>query len=461
MSQIGVIGMGVMGRSLALNFLDKGISVSAWNLEADLLQQAVAESQGRLESAESLEQLVGQLESPRRILMMITAGAPVDAVMSQLAPLLDAGDIVIDGGNSAFSDTQRREREWASLGLHFVGMGVSGGEEGARHGPSLMPGGSVHAYEHLAPLLESIAAISEMGPCVTHCGPDGAGHFVKTVHNGIEYADMQAIAETYDVLHRIGGYDNQRLAETFTRWNSGALGSFLVELTAEIFQRKDDHGFLVDRVLDRAEQKGTGRWTAATALELGVSIPSIAAAVDARILSSVKSLREQAATVFKSPEATSVPDDLDTLVHDALYATKVIAYAQGLRLITRASAVNDWAVNLREIARIWTAGCIIRARFLTVIMTAFERQPDLTHLILDEAVTDILRNNVPALRAVIGLAAQVGVPVPAMSASLAYFDSLRTSRLPQNLTQAQRDAFGAHGYQTVDDPDGEAVHSDW
>ncbi|MEM8546927.1 MAG: NADP-dependent phosphogluconate dehydrogenase [Pseudomonadota bacterium] len=463
MAAFGVIGTGVMGRSLALNLLDHDVSVAAWNLERDLLDAAVSESDGRLEAADSLEDLVARLEQPRRILMMITAGRPVDIVMQQLAPLLADGDIVIDGGNSQYTDTQRREEAWAERGLHFVGMGVSGGEEGARHGPSLMPGGSEHAYAHLAPVLERIAAVSDSGPCVTHCGPDGAGHFVKTVHNGIEYADMQAIAETYDMLHRVGGFDNAQLAATFGQWNQGPLESFLVELTAEIFAREDDdgEGYLVDRVLDKAEQKGTGRWTAATALELGISIPSIAAAVDARVLSSIKAVREHTATVFTPPTPPSVPADLASDMHDALFTTKVMSYAQGLRLIIRASEVNDWSVNLKEIARIWKAGCIIRARFLDTIMTAYEARPDLFNLILDDAVTDILKDTVPALRRMVALAATAGVPTPAMNASLAYFDSLRTSRLPQNLTQAQRDAFGAHGYRTVDDPDGESVHSDW
>lgn len=460
MANFGVIGTGVMGRSLALNLLDRGVDVAAWNLERDLLDEAVAESDGRLEAADSLEDLVSRLEQPRRILMMITAGRPVDIVMEQLAPLLDAGDIVIDGGNSAFVDTQRRERAWADLDLHFVGMGVSGGEEGARHGPSLMPGGSQHAYQHLAPVLESIAAVSDSGPCVTHCGPDGAGHFVKTVHNGIEYADMQAIAESYDVLHRIGGFSNEQLASTFAAWNQGPLESFLVELTAEIFEREDDHGHLVDRVLDKAEQKGTGRWTAVTALELGISIPSIAAAVDARVLSSVKALREYAATVFEPPQIATAPNNLAELMHDALFATKVMAYAQGMRLIARASEAYEWDINLREIARIWKAGCIIRARFLDTIMTAFE-SADLPNLILNAEVTEILKRTTPALRKIVSLAAESGVPTPTLNASLDYFDSLRTSRLPQNLTQAQRDAFGAHGYRTIDDPDGDSVHSDW
>ncbi|MEM7762544.1 MAG: NADP-dependent phosphogluconate dehydrogenase [Pseudomonadota bacterium] len=460
-AQFGVIGMGVMGRSLALNLLDHGVPVAAWNLEAELLEAAVAESDGRLQSTASLKQLVAALATPRRILIMITAGRPVDSVMEQLAPLLSADDIVIDGGNSAYADTQRREATWAKQQLHFVGMGVSGGEDGARYGPSLMPGGSKHAYAHLQPILEKIAATSDSGPCVTHCGPDGAGHYVKMVHNGIEYADMQAIAEAYDVLHRLGGFSNGQLAATFAEWNQGPLESFLIELTAEIFGKTDDSGYLVDRVLDKAEQKGTGRWTATAALELGISTPSIAAAVDARVLSSVKALREHAATVFESPQPPEVPADLATIVRDALFATKIIAYAQGMRLIAAASDRFDWSVDLREIARIWKAGCIIRARFLDTIMQAFEQQPALPNLILDDVVTNALRQTVGSLRQAVTLAVAAGIPTPVMNASLDYFDSLRAPRLPQNLTQAQRDAFGAHGYRTIDDPDGESVHSEW
>ena len=342
-----------------------------------------------------------------------------------------------------------------------------------------MPGGAKKAWKALKPIWEAIAAkvdpktgkpyedykkgvpITEGETCTTHIGADGAGHYVKMVHNGIEYADMQAIAETYDVLHRIGGVDNDQLAAIFAEWNQGPLESFLVELTSEIFQREDDHGHLVDRVLDKAEQKGTGRWTATTALELGVSLPTIAAAVDARVISSVKALRQHAATVFEPPAIAAAPDDLVEVTHDALVATKIIAYAQGTRLIVRASEAYDWGINLGEIARIWKAGCIIRARFLDTIMAAYASKPDLPNLILDTAVTEMLKTTLPSLRRLVSLTALSGVPTPAMNASLAYFESLRSSRLPQNLTQAQRDAFGAHGYRTLDDPDGESVHSDW
>ncbi len=460
-SQFGVIGTAVMGRNLALNILDQGFSVAAWNLESDLLERAVQESDGRLKGTDSLAALVEELERPRRILMMIKAGKPVDIVLNQLEPLLDDGDIVIDGGNSRFTDTQRREQAWSEKGLHFVGMGVSGGEEGARSGPSLMPGGSKHAYKNLSPVFEAIAAVSDSGPCVTHCGPDGAGHFVKMVHNGIEYADMQAIAEAYDLLRRVGGLDNDQLASTFAQWNEGPLESFLIEITGQIFRKRDGDGHLVDRVLDRAGQKGTGRWTAQLALELGVSIPSIAAAIDARVLSSQKSQRDGASKLFTAPEPASAPEGFESLVHDALFATKIAAYAQGMDLIRQGSEANGWGIDLKETARIWKAGCIIRARFLDTIMKAFGADPGVGNLMFDQAVRGELESRVPGLRRVVAVAAAAGVPTLAMSASLAYFDSVRTARLPQNLTQAQRDAFGAHTYQLLSDPEGEPVHSEW
>ena len=460
-SQFGVVGTAVMGRNLALNILDHGVSVAAWNLEPDLLAQAVAESQGRLTPAASLPELVGELERPRRLLMMIKAGKPVDIVLEQLAPLLEPDDIVIDGGNSHFADTQRRERDWAARGLHFVGMGVSGGEEGARHGPSLMPGGSAHAYDHLEPVLTAIAAHSDSGPCVTHCGPDGAGHFVKIVHNGIEYADMQAIAEAYDLLHRIGAQSNPALAETFAIWNDGPLESFLIEITAKIFAKQQAGRYLVDDVLDKADQKGTGRWTAQIALDLGVSTPTIAAAIDARVLSSQKDERARAAELIAGPAAPNVPEDLTRIVHDALFATKIASYAQGMDLIHHGSVANDWGIECGEIARIWKAGCIIRARFLDTIMQAYTEQPGCANLLFHDVVRHELLPRIDALRTTVALAASAGIPTFAMNASLAYIDTMRTARLPQNLTQAQRDAFGAHTYHTLKDPDGAAIHSDW
>ncbi|MGB6992118.1 MAG: NADP-dependent phosphogluconate dehydrogenase, partial [Thermoanaerobaculia bacterium] len=341
-AQLGMIGLGVMGRNLALNVLDHGYTVAGYNRSPESLALAVEESGGRLVGARSLAELVDGLERPRKIMMMVKAGDPVDAVMGQLEPLLEPGDIVIDGGNSWYLDTRRREKQYAEAGLRFFGVGVSGGEEGARYGPSIMPGGDREAYQSIRPIFESIAARTDSGPCVTYVGPDGAGHFVKMVHNGIEYADMQFIAEVYDLLRRIGCLEPEALAEVFGRWNRGRLESFLIEITAEILTVRDEKtgGFLIDQVLDKAGQKGTGRWTVQVALELGVPVPSIAAAIDARVLSSLKEKRRVASGILRGPDASPVNSDADELVeksHDALYAAKIVAYAQGMDLIGAAS----------------------------------------------------------------------------------------------------------------------------
>ncbi|MEM9382500.1 MAG: NADP-dependent phosphogluconate dehydrogenase [Planctomycetota bacterium] len=463
LADFGMIGLAVMGRNLALNVRDRGFEVAGWNREPDLTERAVRESEGAILDAASLGELVATLERPRRIMMMIQAGRPVDLVLDGLVPLLDQGDVVIDGGNSWFEDTRRREARLAEAGLRFVGVGVSGGEEGARNGPSLMPGGDAEAYERIRPVLEAIAARTDHGACVTHVGTDGAGHFVKMVHNGIEYADMQFIAEAYHVLSGLVGQTPPEHAETFERWNRGPLESFLVEITAQIFRVPDpDGGWLVDRVLDRAGQKGTGRWTAQVALDLGVSIPSIAAAIDARVLSSEKERRVRLAPLLDGgapdgrEQAVSVEE-----VESALFAAKVGAYAQGMDLILAGARAHGWSVDPREIARIWTGGCIIRARFLETMMAAYERDPGLENLMADEAIRGALADRSAAWRRVVGAAVASGIPVPGMAASLAYYDALRTERLPQNLVQAQRDAFGAHTYRRTDDPDGPPVHSDW
>ncbi len=461
--QMGIIGVGVMGRNLAWNIADHGYTVAAWNREPEMLADVLKQEPGKLHGCATIAELVACLEKPRRILIMITAGKPIDYVLDALEPLLEKDDIVIEGGNSWFEDTQRREDRMTAKGFHFFGVGVSGGEDGARHGPSLMPGGKAEAYPRIQPILESIAAKTSYGACVTHCGSDGAGHFVKMVHNGIEYADMQVIAEAYDLLRRLGGLDAPALAKTFKEWNTGALESFLIEITGQVFEKKDDRtgGWLVDHVLDQAGQKGTGKWTAKVALELGVPIPSIAAAIDARVLSSMKSQRVAASKLLQGPNAPAVGDDLVKDVHDALYATKIVAYAQGCALLRAAGANYKWKIDLKEIARIWTGGCIIRARFLATMMKAFERNPALENLMLDEAIGADLQAAVPAWRKVVALAAAHGIPTPAMSAGLSYFDSYRTASLPQNLTQAQRDAFGAHTYQRSDAPDEGFVHTDW
>ena len=465
-ANFGMIGMAVMGRSLALNMADHGFDVAVWSRNPSSVEAAVAQSEDRLIPTASLEELVSVLEPPRRIMLMVKAGKPTDIVLGNLKPLLDEGDIVIEGGNSFFEDTRRREADYAAAGLRFFGVGVSGGEDGARFGPSLMPGGDEEAYERIRPVLEAIAATTDSGPCVTHVGPDGAGHFVKTVHNGIEYADMQFIAEAYHVLRDVAGLTPPELAEVFGHWNEGPLESFLVEITAQIFGVRDARtdGWLVDQVLDRAGQKGTGRWTAQVALELGVPVPSIAAAIDARVLSSMKGERQAAAEQLGGPRMWLDPDERDSLisaVHDALLAAKVAAYAQGMALIRTASDTYGWGVELEEMARIWKGGCIIRAHLLDPIMQAYGDDPGLANLMLAPTFAELLASAQEPWREVVTLALRAGVPVPGLASSLAYYDSYRTADLPQNLTQAQRDAFGAHTYLRADDPDGGPVHSDW
>ncbi len=465
LGQFGMIGMAVMGRNLALNIADHGFRVAVWNREPHLTDDAVKESGGRLIATASLAELVQSLEKPRKIMMMIQAGKPVDSVLELLKPLLESGDIVIDGGNSLFEDTRRREAMYREAGLRFMGAGVSGGEDGARHGPSLMPGGEPEAYAAVRPVFEAIAAQSDSGACVTHCGADGAGHFVKMVHNGIEYADMQFIAEAYDLLSSVLGLSATQIGDIFEEWNRGPLESFLIEISAKIFKVKDSKtgGALVDSVLDKAGQKGTGRWTAQVALELGVAIPSIAASIDARVLSSMKEERVVASQLLRGPQNAVGIEKIQfvSAVHDALYAAKIGAYAQGMALIAAGAKKYGWAINLREIARIWKGGCIIRARFLDSIMKAYESNPELPNLLIDPQFADWVATRQTPWRSVLSQALLHGVPVPGMASSLAYYDSYRRAELPQNLTQAQRDAFGAHTYQRKDDPNGPFLHTDW
>ena len=465
-AEFGMIGMAVMGRNLALNLLDHGVSVAVYNRDSEMMESAVAESGGKLHGTRSLEELVNTVARPRKIMMMIKAGGPVDSVLGQLKPLLAPGDIVIDGGNSWYEDTQRREKDYREAGLKFFGVGVSGGEEGARLGPALMPGGDAEAYAALAPIFEAIAAKTDSGACVTHVGPDGAGHFVKMVHNGIEYADMQFIAEAYHMLSTLGTLGPAELSDVFAQWNRGPLESFLIEITAKIFSVRDPQrdGFLIDAVLDKAGQKGTGRWTARVAIEHGVPIPSIVAAIDARVLSSMKTDRAHASKVLSGPTVSTfkgTTEELVALVHDGLYAAKIVAYAQGMDLIGQLSRVHDWSIDLREVARIWKGGCIIRARFLDTIMHAYERRPSLPNLLLDEELREAVESRQTAWRDVVGLAQQAGIPVSGMATGLGYFDSYRSADLPQNMTQAQRDAFGAHTYQRKDDQSGPFIHTDW
>jgi 6-phosphogluconate dehydrogenase len=464
----GLIGLAVMGENLALNVERNGFPIAVYNRTPDKTKTFMAErAPGKdVEPTYSVEEFVQSLERPRKILIMVKAGAPVDAVMNQLKPLLEDGDMIIDGGNSLYTDTERRVKEMESTGLRFIGMGVSGGEEGALNGPSLMPGGTEAAYKEIEPIVTKIAAQVDDGPCVTYIGPGGAGHYVKMVHNGIEYGDMQLIAEAYDLLKNAVGLDHNQLHEVFAEWNTtDELDSFLIEITANIFTKIDeDTGLpLVDLILDAAGQKGTGRWTVETALDLGVSIPTIIAAVNARIISSIKEERIAASKELIGPTGKYDGDTAAfiTKVRDALYCSKICSYAQGMALLAKASKEFNYNLNLGECARIWKGGCIIRARFLNKIKHAFDENGQLPNLLLAPEFKQTILDRQDAWREVLMTAAKLGIPVPAFSASLDYFDSYRRDRLPQNLTQAQRDYFGAHTYERTDKPRGESFHADW
>ncbi len=466
LAQFGVIGLGVMGQNLALNIEDHGQSVAVWNLEPEWVKRFVDANDGKqIIGTTELAEFVRALERPRRMLMMIKAGAPVDEMLDRIAPLLQEGDILIDGGNSFFKDTQRREAAMRALGLNFFGMGVSGGEEGARNGPSLMPGGDEAAYQYVQQTLEAIAAKTSSGPCVTYVGADGAGHFVKMVHNGIEYGDMELIAEAYDLLRHSMGLTAAEIAEVFAEWNRGPLASYLIEISAEILTAIDPETNkpLVDVILDKAGQKGTGKWTAQIALDLGVPIPTISAALDARALSSMKEERLIASAQYRRTPARYTGDRMELIasIADALYASKICSYAQGMSLIAAGAHEWNWKISLHEIARIWKGGCIIRALLLDPIMRAFECNPTLPNLLLDSDFQSRISAALPAWRRVAGVAASLGIPAPAFSASLAYFDAYTAAQLPQNLTQAQRDFFGAHTYQRADRPEAGFVHSEW
>ena len=463
---IGVVGMAVMGRNLALNIESRGHAVSIFNRSREKTDEVVAEHPDRrLVPTYTLQEFVDSLEKPRRILLMVKAGAPTDDTIAQLRPLLDADDILIDGGNTNFKDTIRRNQELAKAGLHFIGTGVSGGEEGALHGPSIMPGGPRDAYELVAPILTEIAAKAKDGaPCVAWMGPDGAGHFVKMVHNGIEYGDMQLIAESYAVLKQVLGLSNDELAAVYTRWNQGELDSYLIEITAQIFGKRDaDTGSaLVDVILDRAAQKGTGKWTSQSALDLGVPLPLITESVFARVLSSLKEQRVAASSQLPGPAASAFTGDRQAFIDAvgrALYLSKIISYAQGFAQLRAASDEYDWQLDYGSIARIWRAGCIIRARFLQDITDAYAQDRQLANLLLAPCFRDVATNYHTALREVVGAAVRAGVPVPCFSSAIAYYDGYRAERLPANLIQAQRDLFGAHTFERIDRPG--SFHADW
>src|SRR3954463_4216974 len=456
-SQIGVTGLAVMGANLARNLARHGHQVVLHNrtqARTDTLMAAHG-TEGDFVPTTSVEEFVAALERPRRVLVMVAAGAPTDAVLTGLVPHLDEGDVVIDGGNARFTDTIRRTTELAAKGLHFVGAGVSGGEEGALNGPSIMPGGSAQSYESLGPILTKISAHVNGEPCCVHVGPDGAGHFVKMLHNGIEYADMQLIAEAYDLLRHVLGLSPAELADVFRDWNSGDLESFLIEITAEVLSQTDPTtgGPFVDVVLDQAEQKGTGRWTGQSALDLGIPVSGMAEAVFARSLSGDVVRREAAAGVLPGPAETKADVDRDAFIDDvrhALYSSKLVAYAQGFDAIRAASDQYDWNIDLGAMATIWRGGCIIRARFLDRIKEAYDRNADLPSLLVDDYFKEAVANGQEAWRRVIATAAAVAVPAPGFSAALSYYDGLRRDRLPAALIQGLRDNFGAHTYQRVD-----------
>ncbi|RBQ15654.1 phosphogluconate dehydrogenase (NADP(+)-dependent, decarboxylating) [Spongiactinospora rosea] len=449
---IGVTGLAVMGRNLARNLARHGHVVALHNRTVARTKALVEEfgHEGRFVPAETAEEFVASLERPRRLVIMVKAGAPTDAVIEEFAPLLEPGDMIVDGGNAHFADTRRREAALRERGLHFVGAGISGGEEGALNGPSIMPGGSAESYQALGPLLESIAATVDGTPCCVHVGPDGAGHFVKMVHNGIEYADMQLIAEAYDLLRQGAGLAPAEIAEVFRSWNSGRLDSYLIEITAEVLAHTDARTGkpFVDIILDQAEQKGTGRWTVQTALDLGVPVSGIAEAVFARSVSGHAELR-QAGHGLPGPRAAAgdvSPDD----VEKALYASKIIAYAQGFNQIQAASAEYGWEIDPGAMATIWRGGCIIRAKFLDRIRGAYESDPQRPTLLTDDHFTQALGDAQNAWRGIVATSARLGIPAPGFASALAYYDALRADRLPAALTQAQRDFFGAHTYRRVD-----------
>ena len=463
----GLIGLGVMGQNFVLNVERNGFEVAVYNRTAETTEKYIAgPAAGKnIKPAYTLKEFVDSLESPRKIMLLVKAGAPVDATIQQLIPLLDKGDLIIDGGNSFFTDTERRAKELESQGFNFFGMGVSGGEEGALWGPSLMPGGSRDAYKEVEPIMNAVAAKADEDgePCVTYLGPGGSGHYVKMVHNGIEYGDMELIAEAYYLLDRALGLSAQEFHEIFTEWNKAELSSFLIEITAKVFSKVDeDTGKpLVEVILDKAGQKGTGRWMGENALELGISIPTIIAAVNGRIISSQKEERVHASSVLTGPtkKYEGGSQKLIDATRDALYVSKICSYAQGMSLLKKASLEYGYNMDLGAIARIWRAGCIIRARLLNDITSAFNRNKDLPNLLVDDAFRESVNSRQESWRFVIQTAIESGIPMPAMSASLAYYDSYRSERLPANLIQAQRDFFGAHTFERIDKPG--TFHADW
>ncbi len=463
-ADIGLTGLAVMGQNLVLNMERNGYTVAVHNRTTKTMRDFVAAHPGKkLIGAETMEDFVGALIKPRKVMIMVKAGPPVDAVIQQLVPLLERGDLIIDGGNSYFMDTERRSKELEAQGLRFIGTGVSGGEEGALWGPSIMPGGQKEAYDLVKDIFLAISAKVDGEPCVTYIGPRGAGHYVKMVHNGIEYGDMQLIAESYDILHRALNLSARELHDIFAEWNKGELQSYLIEITANIFAKMDPETGrpLVDLILDEAEQKGTGRWTSQNALDLGVPIPAINAAVESRIISGYKAERVAASKVLSGPGTTYQGDrnKLISAVRNALYAAKICSYAQGMALLRTASQEYGYDLKLGDLAAIWRGGCIIRAIFLNRITAAYRRDPNLSNLLLDESFRSDVIGRQDALRFVVETAVSLGIPSLALSSAVNYYDAYRSERLPANLTQAQRDYFGAHTYKRIDKEG--VFHTEW
>jgi len=465
-NDIGLIGLAVMGQNLALNIARNGFGITVYNRTGATTREFM-ERAGRnagITAADSLGDLAASLARPRKIICMVKAGPPVDAVIEELAAILEPGDLIMDGGNSLFTDTLCRTALLEEKGLHYMGVGISGGEEGALHGPSIMPGGTPEAWHMVEAILTAIAAKADGEPCVARMGAGSAGHFVKMVHNGIEYGDMQLIAESYALLQTTLGLSAADLADVFAGWRQGALSSYLIDITADIFRKTDDATGrpLVDMILDTAGQKGTGRWTSQCALDLGVPAPTLSAAVDARVLSSMKSERSAAADVLPGPDSAALDNDRAAFIDavgDALYAAKICSYAQGFALLRAADQAYEFGLDLGEVARVWKAGCIIRARFLDDVRNAFATTPDIANLLMDPFFGNAAGQCQQALRQVVATAALAGVAVPALSASLSYYDAYRSARLPANLLQAQRDYFGAHTYQRTDKAG--VYHTEW
>ena len=466
-TDIGLIGLGVMGSSLALNMESNGFSVSVHNRTSPQIHNLVNNRSlnNKLYGFESLDEFVKSIKKPRKIMLMIVAGSVVDDYIQKLVPLLDQGDIIIDGGNSHYPDTSRRTDELEAKGFHFIGAGVSGGEEGALKGPSIMPGGSISAWPEVKGIFQDISAkVGDNEACCEWIGEGGSGHFVKMVHNGIEYGDMQLICEAYQLMKDVLGMSNDEMHQAFKEWNEGELNSYLIEITADILKFKEEDGsYLVDNILDTAGQKGTGKWTASVALDLGSPLTLIGEAVFSRYLSAIKEERAEASSQLSGPRVSFSGDKAQALkdIHDALYASKMVSYAQGYTLLSDAAKAFNWNLNYGAIAMMWRGGCIIRSAFLTKIKDAYDNNSDLKNLLLDPFFKDKINQSQEGWRRIIAVAISNGVPVPAMSSSLSYFDGYRSERLPANLLQAQRDYFGAHTYERLDGKKGEFFHTEW